>query len=116
MTEKNVLIYSMHGPGTPDVRLICGYYSVAPRTLALATGRVSRSGARLSESKSSDPLRGRNVGQTMLLPIVVLALTLSPLLIPALVTAFHLVANRLRNSNESVTVVRRPITALATDG
>lgn len=42
-------------------------------------------------------------------------LIVSPMLIPALVTAFHLVA-RLRNPNEFVTVVRRPITALATDG
>ena len=52
----------------------------------------------------------------MLLPILILVLTVSPVLIPALVTAFHLVANRLRNSDESVTVVRRPITAPATDG
>jgi hypothetical protein len=51
----------------------------------------------------------------MLLPIVILVLVLSPLLIPALVTAFHLVARR-RNSNESMTMVRRPITASATDG
>ena len=41
----------------------------------------------------------------MLLPIVILVLTLSPVLIPALVTAFHLVT-RLRNSNGSVTVTR----------
>jgi hypothetical protein len=52
----------------------------------------------------------------MLLVIVILVVTLSPVLIPALVTAFHLVTNRLRNSNELVTVVRRPITALAADG
>ena len=51
----------------------------------------------------------------MLLPIVILVLTLSPVLIPALVTAFHIVA-RLRNPDEFVTVVRRPITALGTDG
>jgi hypothetical protein len=51
----------------------------------------------------------------MLLPILILVLTVSPVLIPALVTAFHLVA-RLRNFNEFVTVVRRPITAPATDG
>jgi hypothetical protein len=51
----------------------------------------------------------------MLLPIVILVLILSPVLIPALVTAFHLVA-RLCNSNGFVTVVRRPITALAADG
>ena len=51
----------------------------------------------------------------MLLPIVILVLTLSPVLIPAVVTALHLVA-RLCKSNESVTVVRRPITVLATDG
>ncbi|HEX4558873.1 MAG TPA: hypothetical protein VH166_06725 [Mycobacterium sp.] len=41
----------------------------------------------------------------MLLPIVILVLILSPVLIPALVTAFHLVA-RLRNSNGFVTVTR----------
>ena len=51
----------------------------------------------------------------MLLPMVILVLTVSPVLIPALVTAFHLVA-RLGNSNEFVTVVRRPITAMASDG
>lgn len=83
---------------------------VAPPTIALATGRVSRSVARrFSKNKCSDPLRGRNVGQTMLLPIVIvvliLVLILSPVLIPALVTAFHLVA-RLRNSNGFVTVTR----------
>jgi hypothetical protein len=55
------------------------------------------------------------VTEKMLLPIVVLVLTVSPVLIPALVTAFHLVA-RPRNSNEFVTVIRRSITALATDG
>ena len=52
----------------------------------------------------------------MLLPIVILVLILSPVLIPALVTAFHVVTNRLRNSNELVMVVRRPITALVADG
>ena len=41
----------------------------------------------------------------MLLPIVILVLILSPVLIPALVTAFPLVA-RLRNSNGFVTVAR----------
>ena len=97
VTEKNVLIFSMGCPGT------------------LATGRVSRSVARRSENKCSDPLRGRNVGQTMLLPIVILVLVLSPVLIPALVTAFHLVARR-RNSNEVVRVARRRFTALATEG
>ncbi|MCW2664433.1 MAG: hypothetical protein JWP83_5585 [Mycobacterium sp.] len=50
----------------------------------------------------------------MLLPIAILVLTLSPVLIPALVTAFHLAA-RLRNSNEFVTVHRRPMAALATE-
>ena len=88
---------------------------VAPPTIALATGRVSRSVARRSENKCSDPLRGRNVGQTMLLPIVILVLIWSPVLIPVLVTAFHLVARR-RNSDEFVTLVRRPIPALATHG
>ena len=42
----------------------------------------------------------------MLIPIVILVLILSPVLIPALVTAFHLVANRQRNSNGFVTVIR----------
>jgi hypothetical protein len=51
----------------------------------------------------------------MLFPIVILVLTLSPVLIPTLVTAFHLVADRRRNSRELVTVVRGPITALATE-
>ena len=50
----------------------------------------------------------------MLLPIAILVLTLSPVLIPALVTAFHLAA-RLRTSHEFVTVLRRPIAALATE-
>jgi hypothetical protein len=45
----------------------------------------------------------------MLLPIVILTVTLCPVLIPALVTAFYLVANRLR-------VVRRPTAGLVTDG
>jgi hypothetical protein len=45
----------------------------------------------------------------MLLPIVILTLTLSPVLIPALVTAFHLVANRLR-------VVHGPTAAFVTQG
>lgn len=52
----------------------------------------------------------------MLFPIVILVLTLSPVLIPALVIAFHLVANRRRNSRELVTLVGGQITALATDG
>jgi hypothetical protein len=63
----------------------------------------------VQNSKCTDPLRGRNVGQTMLLSILIvvliLVLILSPVLIPALVTAFHLVA-RLRNSNGFVTVTR----------
>jgi hypothetical protein len=45
----------------------------------------------------------------MLLPIVILTLTLCPVLIPALVTAFHLVANRLR-------VVRGATAAWVTEG
>jgi hypothetical protein len=52
----------------------------------------------------------------MLLPIVIMTLILSPMWIPALVTAFHVVANRRRNSNGFVTVIRCPTTALATDG
>ena len=36
--------------------------------------------------------------------------------ITRMVTAFHLVVNRLRNPNELVTMVRRPMTTLATDG
>jgi hypothetical protein len=51
----------------------------------------------------------------MLLPIVLLLMTLSPLLIPALTTAFHVVANRWRNSRESVTVTHDPRPVLATD-
>jgi hypothetical protein len=39
----------------------------------------------------------------MLLPILILTLILSPMWIPGLVTAFHLVANRRRNFRESVT-------------
>ena len=39
----------------------------------------------------------------MLLPIVILTLILSPMWIPALVTAFHLVANRRRDSRELLT-------------
>jgi hypothetical protein len=38
----------------------------------------------------------------MFLPIMIFVLILSPVLIPALVTAFHLVANRQRNSRELV--------------
>ena len=60
-------------------------------------------------------LNERNVGEMMLLPIAILLLTLSPVLIPALVTAFHL-AVRLRKSNEFVTALRRPTAALATEG
>jgi hypothetical protein len=41
----------------------------------------------------------------MLLPIVILIRILSPVLIPGLVTALHLVA-QLRNSNGLVTVTR----------
>jgi hypothetical protein len=54
----------------------------------------------------------------MLFPIVIMVLTLSPLLIPVLVTAFHLVADRRRNSRERelMAVVDGPIMALATDG
>jgi hypothetical protein len=39
----------------------------------------------------------------MFLPIVILTLILSPMWIPALVTAFHAVANRQRASRELVT-------------
>ena len=45
----------------------------------------------------------------MLFPIVILILTLSPVLIPAVVTAFHLVANLRRNSRERLDVVSRDI-------
>ena len=61
--EKNVLIFSMHGPGKPDVRLICGDCSVVPRTIALTTRRVSRSVARLSEKqmqRSASRKKGRS--------------------------------------------------------
>lgn len=52
----------------------------------------------------------------MLLPSVILVLTLSPVLIPTLVSACHFVANRRRDSRELVTVVRGPIIPLATEG
>jgi len=51
----------------------------------------------------------------MLFPIVILVLTLSPLLIPVLVTAFHFVADRRRDSRELATAVSDPISALATE-
>lgn len=43
----------------------------------------------------------------MLLAIVIFALTLAPVLIPAVVSAFHFVANRRRNSRELRDVVMR---------
>ena len=52
----------------------------------------------------------------MLLPIMILVLTVSPVLIPTLVSACHFVANRPRDSRELVTVVRGPFAALATEG
>jgi hypothetical protein len=90
-------------------------FSMVAQELSLSPPGEYRAASRAVQKSSNDPLRGRNVGQTMLPPIVILVLTVSPVLIPALVTAFHLVA-RLHNSNEFVTVVRRPITAMATDG
>lgn len=42
----------------------------------------------------------------MLFPIALLVMTLSPVLIPALITAFHFVVNRWRNFRETVTVYR----------
>jgi hypothetical protein len=42
----------------------------------------------------------------MLFPIALLLTTLSPVLIPALITAFHFVVNRWRNFRETVTVYR----------
>jgi hypothetical protein len=52
---------------------------------------------------------------SILIVVLVLALTVSPVLIAALVTVFHLAA-RLRNSNDFVTVVRRSMTPLGADG
>jgi hypothetical protein len=81
-------------------------FSMVAHQLSLSLPGEYRAASRgVHESKCSDPLLGRNVGQTMLLPIVILVLVLSPVLIPALATAFHLVT-RLRNSNGSVTVTR----------
>jgi hypothetical protein len=68
-----------------DVELPTNF--AAPRTLAV-------------------PLRGRNVGETVLFPIALLVMTLSPVLIPALITGLHFVVNRWRNFRETVTVYR----------
>ena len=57
------MIFSIPGPSKPDVRLICADYSVVPRTIALATGRVSRSVARISEKqtqRSASRKKGRS--------------------------------------------------------
>jgi hypothetical protein len=59
-----VLIFSMHRPGKPDVRLICDDYSVAPQTRALLPGEYRAASRGFQKSKCSDPLRGRNVGET----------------------------------------------------
>jgi hypothetical protein len=48
------------------------------------------------KSNCRDPLRGRKVGDVMLLPIVLLTMTLSPVLLPGLITVFHVVANGRR--------------------
>jgi hypothetical protein len=87
-----------------------------PQELSLSLPGENRAASRgLQKTKFSDPLSRRNVGEMMLLPILILVLTLSPVLIPVVATAFHLIANRRRNSRELVTV-RGPIATLATDG
>jgi len=50
--------------------------------------------ARTQKCKCSDPLRGRKAGKPMFLASLILVLTLSPVPIPAVVTVFHLAANR----------------------
>lgn len=47
----------------------------------------------------------------MLILIGLLLMTLSPVLIPALISAFHAVANRRRNAREFVTVIHGPTSA-----
>jgi hypothetical protein len=43
----------------------------------------------------------KKLGEAMLLPILIFMLTLSPVLIPAVASVFHVVANRRRNYRES---------------
>src|ERR1700758_5207489 len=55
------------------------------------TDRSSSGGDRaasrgLHKCKCSDPIRGKKLGETMLLPILIFLLTLFPVLIPAVVT------------------------------
>jgi hypothetical protein len=43
-------------------------------------------------------VRGRKVGDVMLLPILIFMMILSPVLVPALTTAFYVVRNRRRSA------------------
>jgi peptidoglycan biosynthesis protein MviN/MurJ (putative lipid II flippase) len=48
----------------------------------------------------------KKVDDVMLLPIVIFMMSLSPVLLPALTTAYQVVANRSRNSRRVAQAVR----------
>ena len=70
---------------------------VAPG-LSPRTGRESRNVAWAFENANAAICARKKVGDVMLLPTVIFMLILWPVLLPALVTAFHAVLNRRRNS------------------
>jgi hypothetical protein len=65
-----------------------------------AAVRNAHAAIRCTEEKAGDP---------MFLPILIFVLTLAPVLIPAVVSAFHFVANRRREPRRSRDVVSRDI-------
>lgn len=46
------------------------------------------------------PLRGESVGETMLLPALIILLVLFPVLLPAIITAVHFVTSQARTSTQ----------------
>ena len=66
------------------------------------SGREPRNVAWTFETQMPRSVRGRKVGDVMLLPILIFMMILSPVLLPALTTAFYVARNRRRNSRSVV--------------
>jgi ribosomal protein L24E len=69
-----------------------------PPELSPRTGREPRNVAWAFENANAAICARKKVGDVMLLPTVIFMMILWPVLLPALVTAFHAVLNRRRNS------------------
>jgi hypothetical protein len=54
------------------------------------------------------PLRGEMIGETMLLPALIILIVLAPVIVPAIITAVHVLTGQARTSTQERVAVNFP--------